>query len=120
MFAAFVATFTMRLSVATGKTYLPIGSVPSAGQAKTLSNPKKKNQLMAEDLCREAGFMLPQSSNTRSFLESIKTYPGIPVDAVESLLKNIEFNEKMEEKKMEKWKCTVCGYIHEGDRKSVV
>lgn len=23
-------------------------------------------------------------------------------------------NEKMEEKKMEKWKCTVCGYIHEG------
>ena len=42
---------------------------------------------MAEDLCREAGFMLPQSSNTRSFLESIKTYPGIPMDAVESLLK---------------------------------
>ena len=23
-------------------------------------------------------------------------------------------NEKMEEKKMEKWKCTVCGHIHEG------
>lgn len=66
---------------------------------------------MAEDLCREAGFMLPQSSNTRSFLESIETYPGIPVDAVEYLLKNIQFNEKMEEKKMEKWKCTVCGYM---------
>ena len=75
---------------------------------------EKSSRLMAEDLCREAGFMLPQSSNTRSFLESIKTYPGIPVDAVESLLKNIQFNEKMEEKKMEKWKCTVCGYIHEG------
>ena len=75
---------------------------------------EKSSRLMAEDLCREAGFMLPQSSNTRAFLESIKTYPGIPVDAVESLLKNIQFNEKMEEKKMEKWKCTVCGYIHEG------
>lgn len=75
---------------------------------------EKSSRLMAEDLCREAGFMLPQSSNTRSFLESIKTYPGIPVDAVESLLKNIQFNEKTEEKKMEKWKCSVCGYIHEG------
>ena len=39
---------------------------------------EKSSRLMAEDLCREAGFMLPQSSNTRSFLESIKTYPGIP------------------------------------------
>ena len=29
-------------------------------------------------------------------VESIKTYPGIPVDAVEALLKNIQFNEKME------------------------
>lgn len=55
---------------------------------------EKSSRLMAEDLCREAGFMLPQSSNTRSFLESIKTYPGIPADAVESLLKNIQFNEK--------------------------
>lgn len=75
---------------------------------------EKSSRLMAEDLCREAGFMLPQSGNTRSFLESIKTYPGIPVDTVESLLKNIQFNEKLEEKKTEKWKCTVCGYIHEG------
>ena len=62
---------------------------------------EKSSRLMAEDLCREAGFMLPQSSNTRSFLESIKTYPGIPVDAVESLLHTIQFNEKTEEKKME-------------------
>ena len=42
MFEAFVDIFTMKLSVASGKTYLPIGSVPSAGQVKTLSNPKKK------------------------------------------------------------------------------
>ena len=68
---------------------------------------EKSSRLMAEDLCREAGFMLPQSSNTRSFLESIKTYPGIPVDAVESLLKNIQFNEKMEEKQAEKKDVTV-------------
>lgn len=27
---------------------------------------------------------------------------------------NIQINNKTEETKMEKWKCTVCGYIHEG------
>ena len=75
---------------------------------------EKSSRLMAEDLCREAGFMLPQSGNTRSFLEGIKTYPDIPTDVVNSLLHTIQFNEKTEERKMEKWKCSVCGYIHEG------
>ncbi len=75
---------------------------------------EKSSRLMAEDLCREAGFMLPQSGNTKLFLEQIKRYPDIPADVVESLLHTIKFNEKTEETKMEKWKCTVCGYIHEG------
>lgn len=75
---------------------------------------EKSSRLMAEDLCREAGFMLPQSGNSKAFLESIKTYPGIPAEIVDSLLYTIHFNEKTEEKKMEKWKCTICGYIHEG------
>ncbi len=76
---------------------------------------EKSSRLMAEDLCREAGFMLPQSANTKEFLELIKTYPDIPTEVVDSLLKNIKFNEEKEVKKMAKWKCTVCGYIHEGD-----
>ena len=78
----------------------------------------KSSRLMAEDLCREAGFMLPQSANTKEFLEQIKSYPDIPTDVVEALLHNINFNENIEKKevtKMAKWKCTVCGYIHEGD-----
>ncbi len=75
---------------------------------------EKSSRLMAEDLIREAGFMLPQSGNTKAFLESIKNYPGIPLDVVNTLLKSIKFNEKSEETKMEKWKCSVCGYIHEG------
>ena len=77
----------------------------------------KSSRLMAEDLCREAGFMLPQSGNTKAFLESIKTVPGVPTEAVEDLLHTLKFNEKnekAEEKEMEKWKCTVCGYVHEG------
>ena len=76
----------------------------------------KSSRLIAEDLCREAGFMLPQSANTEEFLELIKTYPEIPADAVDSLLKTIKFEEKKEVNTMLKWKCSVCGYIHEGDQ----
>ena len=81
---------------------------------------EKSSRLMAEDLTREAGYMIPESLNAKRFLEKIKEYPGIPVEAVKYLLENIEFNEKenneneKEIKTMEKWKCTVCGYIHEG------
>ncbi|MGN0484205.1 MAG: rubrerythrin [Lachnospiraceae bacterium] len=75
---------------------------------------EKSSRLMAEDLCREAGFMLPQSGNTKQFLDMIRSYPDIPQEEVEFLLKSIHFNEKTEELKMEKWKCTVCGYVHEG------
>lgn len=77
----------------------------------------KSSRLMAEDLCREAGFMLPQSNNTREFLEQMRSYPDIPVNIVDELLSSINFNEnnkRKEVKTMEKWKCTVCGYIHEG------
>ena len=76
----------------------------------------KSSRLIAEDLCREAGFMLPQSANTKEFLELIKTYPEIPADAVDSLRKTIKFEEKKEVNTMLKWKCSVCGYIHEGDQ----
>lgn len=75
---------------------------------------EKSSRLMAEDLCREAGFMLPQSGNTKQFLDAIRSYPDIPQEEVDFLLKSIHFNEKTEELKMEKWKCTVCGYVHEG------
>ena len=81
---------------------------------------EKSSRLMAEDLTREAGYMIPESLNAKRFLEKIKDYPGIPEEAVKYLLDNIDFNEKenneneKEIKTMEKWKCTVCGYIHEG------
>ncbi len=75
---------------------------------------ERSSRLMAEDLGREAGFMLPQSGNTQALLESLKSYPDIPTEVVERLLNNISFNESKKEKTMEKWKCTVCGYIHEG------
>ena len=81
----------------------------------------KSNRLMAEDILREAGYMLPQSGNTHSLLQSLLNNPpgeAFPKEAAERLLEQLPDNdrEKQEEKeeKIEKWRCTVCGYIHEG------
>lgn len=83
------------------------------------------NRLMAEDLLREAGYMLPQSSNTRSLLSKLLEEPSLGEeqrDAVRQLLDLLPVqnetettgNNKEESSMTEKWRCTVCGYIHEG------
>ncbi|MEG1858619.1 MAG: ferritin family protein, partial [Pseudoflavonifractor sp.] len=77
----------------------------------------KSSRLLAEDIMREAGYMLPQSGNTHELLQSLLDNPpaaDFPTDVVKQLLKLIPNNDKTEVKKMEKWRCTVCGYIHEG------
>ena len=81
---------------------------------------RKSNRIMAEDLLRESGYMLPQSGNAHALLEGMLRHsqePGFPAEAAEYLLAAISFNEAAEtkeEKSMETWKCSVCGYIHEG------
>ena len=76
---------------------------------------ERSSRLMAEDLCREAGFMLPQSRNAKEFLKKIRSYPGVPKEADDSLLNSIEFHEGSSAKETEeKWKCSVCGYVHTG------
>ncbi len=52
----------------------------------------KSNRLMAEDLIRESGYMLPQSDEVRSLLESMtKNSPkDFPMEAVEKLLKQLK------------------------------
>ena len=76
------------------------------------------NRLMTEDLIREAGYMLPQSQNAVDFLKSLleDSQPDdFPKEVVEKLLVILDKNNnKQEDKKMEKYRCTVCGYIHEG------
>ena len=81
------------------------------------------NRLMQEDLIREAGYMLPQSGSTHRLLEDWLREPpsgDFPTDAVKRLLELLPDNDagtsetKKETVTMEKWKCTVCGYIHEG------
>ena len=61
---------------------------------------EKSNRIMAEDIIREAGYMLPQSQNTKNFLQSLldQNPEGFPREAVEKLLKALYKNE--EEKSM--------------------
>ena len=78
----------------------------------------KSERLIAEDIMREAGYMLPQSDNAHKLLEELIANPPtgeFPVEAAKKLLKLIPNNEKKEVVKMAKWKCSICGYEHEGD-----
>ena len=92
----------------------------------------RSGRVMAEDLLRESGYMLPQSGAVRRMLEESLRHagePGFPAEEAKMLLKTLVFNEpegnteekteektkeKTEEEKMEVWQCSVCGYIHEG------
>lgn len=53
------------------------------------------NRVMAEDLLREAGYMLPQSFNACAFLTAAlqDAAPGFPVEAATELLKAFQPND---------------------------
>jgi len=112
---------TVRVLRCLAQSKLAQESIASGLPGKLARAMERSNRIMAEDLLREAGYMLPQSGNTRALLEGLlkdyKNEPGFPVGAVETLLERLRFNEPREikeEEKMEVWKCSVCGYIHEG------
>ena len=77
---------------------------------------RRSCRLMAEDLCREAGYMLPQSGNTRALLEHLSATEACAKELADSLLSSLSFNEPAPAAAapVEKWRCTVCGYLHEG------
>ncbi|TCL57570.1 rubrerythrin [Kineothrix alysoides] len=78
----------------------------------------KSNRIMAEDILRESGYLLPQGAPAgellHSFLEESQPedFPKVVVEELILLLNRKK--EKKENKTMEKWRCTVCGYINEG------
>lgn len=52
------------------------------------------NQVVVEDLMRESGYMLPQSSNTRQFLQNIRSYvPESLQKKVNQLLEKLVVND---------------------------
>lgn len=93
-------------------------NIASGLSGKLAEAVEKSNRIMAEELIREAGFLLPQSENTKDFLQSLldkKLSEDFLVEDVKKLL-NIMYNkEKTKEDKKMKYRCTVCGYIHEGE-----
>lgn len=82
---------------------------------------EKSSRIQAEDIIREAGYMLPQSGNAHAFLEKLVKNPpsaDFPIQAAEKLLSMLKVNDqiqKKEKKEMKKWRCTVCGYVYEGE-----
>ena len=61
------------------------------------------NRLMAEDLIRESGYMLPQSQNVQDFLRSLMETDqpeGFPKEIVIRLLEILENDRNQEDKKM--------------------
>ena len=57
---------------------------------------EKSNHIMAEDLIREAGYMLPQGGNSLVFLRSLldRKPAGLPKEVVEKLLEAFSKNEE--------------------------
>ena len=76
-------------------------------------------RLVNEDLLRESGFMLPQSGNTHDLLQSWIDNPpseDFPSDIAKALLESIPNNDVTiisDGNTTHKWRCKVCGYIHE-------
>jgi len=73
----------------------------------------KSERIVAEDILRESGYMLPQSENAHKILEDLiaNAPEGFPVETAKKLLQTIPNNEKKEEKKMKTYKCKVCGEV---------
>ncbi len=60
---------------------------------------EKSNRIMAEDLLRESGYMLPQSNEVFQVLVDMADRvqePGFPVKALELLLTTVSFHEPAE------------------------
>ena len=72
------------------------------GFKKLMTAISKSNRLMAEDIIRESGYMLPQSSNANKILNEIKNndkFENIPAQEIEKLLNKIKVNDKKEKEK---------------------
>ena len=52
----------------------------------------KSNRLIIEDLYREAGYMLPQSNNTKLFLEQLLEKDNTNKEDIKKLLELLDFN----------------------------
>ena len=74
-------------------------SIAAGLSGKLAAAIEKSSHIMAEDILREAGYMLPQSSNAMDFLRSLpsdKQLQDVPVNIIEKLLDMLQNNNKRE------------------------
>ncbi len=101
-----------------------VEATDQSGLKRLMTAIAKSERLMAEDIEREAGFMLPQSENTHNLLKELIERPPTIDFMTEVAEKIMELVPKNEENKnnrkgevtMANWRCEVCGYIHSGDQ----
>ena len=67
---------------------------PADGLYRLMKAAAKSQRLVAEDILRESGYMLPQSDNTHKLLQELLDAPpaGFPVKAAKKLLEMIPNN----------------------------
>ena len=85
------------------------GKTESATLKKIMKALARSSRLVAEDLMRECGYMLPQSSNSLSLVrEFINERPtaAFPVKEAEEILYRIKPNDKVTEEGH--YRCSVC------------
>ncbi|HOO26175.1 MAG TPA: 4Fe-4S binding protein [Clostridiales bacterium] len=75
----------------------------------------RSNSIMAEDLIREAGYMLPQSDNGLAFLKGLTQDSDLDESVKEMAQKLIEKLNPGGGKATKKYRCQMCGYLHEGE-----
>ncbi len=90
-------------------------STDKKGLKRLMKAFEKSNRLVAEDLMRESGYMLPQSSYSQDFLQGLVDNPiaeNFPVEIAETILEKIPCNDRFEdEDNMTKYKCKLCGAV---------
>ncbi|MFT4005377.1 MAG: ferritin family protein [Lacrimispora sp.] len=91
--------------------------IPVLTVMRNLAARKTEQERIAAGIAEE-GYMLPQSPESGEFLHNIledETDEAFPRDAAERLIELLHHKKKEKEnEEMEKWRCTVCGYVHEG------
>ena len=96
-------------------------STDKDGLYRLMKAVEMSSRLMAEDVIRESGYMLPQSANSQNILiDLINDGPkGFPKAVAEDILQKIPCNEpdSLKEIKAANYKCGYCGVIfeHKGD-----
>lgn len=74
-------------------------NIAAALPGKLAAAIEKSNRIMAEDIIREAGYMLPQSQNAQDFLQSLldqKQSEGFPKEVVGRLLEIYKDNKEVD------------------------